>query len=31
MIFYDCSMVLGEYLGGTIAGDEKIEDKLLMM
>jgi hypothetical protein len=24
MIFYSCSEVQGEYLGGTAAGDEKI-------
>jgi hypothetical protein len=31
MILYGCSRVLGEYLGETAAGDEKIGDKLLMM
>jgi hypothetical protein len=31
MIFYSCSWVYGEYLGGTTVGDEKRGDKLLMM
>jgi hypothetical protein len=28
MIFYSCSGVYGEYLGGTAAGDEKIRGKI---
>jgi hypothetical protein len=28
MIFYSCSGIYGEYLGGTVAGDEKIETKI---
>jgi hypothetical protein len=28
MIFYSCSGIYGEYLEGTVAGDEKIERKI---
>jgi hypothetical protein len=31
MIFYNSSVVERDYLGGITAGDEKVEDKLLMI
>jgi hypothetical protein len=31
MIFYSCSGVYREYLGGTAVGDEKIKDEMLIM
>jgi hypothetical protein len=31
MIFYGCSVVYGDKIGGTAAGDEKIGDEMLIM
>jgi hypothetical protein len=31
VIFYSCSGIYGENIGGTAVGDEKVGDEMLMM